>query len=80
MATKLWSVRLGEYNIPVYEIRPGVIQTDMTAVVKDKYDKLIAEGLTLQNRWGFPNDIGKAVGALVRGDLLYSTGLTVARL
>ena len=77
MATKLWAVRLGEYNIPVYEIRPGVIQTDMTAVVKDKYDKLIADGLTLQNRWGFPDDIGKAVGALVRDDLPYSTGQVI---
>jgi 3-oxoacyl-[acyl-carrier protein] reductase len=77
MATKLWAVRLGEYGIPVYEIRPGVIQTDMTAVVKDKYDKLIAEGLTLQNRWGFPDDIGKAVGALVKGEMPYSTGQVI---
>ena len=88
MATKLWAVRMAEYNIPVYEIQPGIIKTDMTAVVKDKYDKLIADGLTLQERWGFPTDIGKAVGALVRGDLPYSTGqiimvdggLTVQRL
>ena len=77
MATKLWATRLGEYNIPVYEIRPGIIQTDMTAVVKDKYDRLIADGLTLQKRWGIPDDIGKVVGALVRGDLPYSTGQVI---
>jgi len=88
MATQLWAVCLGEYDIPVYEIRPGVIRTDMTAVVTEKYDKLIAEGLCLQSRWGFPEDIGKAVRMLVRGDLPYSTGqvimvdggLTVGRL
>lgn len=77
MATKLWAVRLGEYNIPVYEIRPGVIKTDMTATVQEKYDRLIAEGLTLQQRWGYPEDIGKAVAALVRGDLPYSTGQVI---
>ncbi|MDF1513275.1 MAG: 3-ketoacyl-ACP reductase [Anaerolineae bacterium] len=77
MATQLWAVRLAEFNIPVYEIRPGIIQTAMTAVVKDKYDKLIAEGLTLQPRWGIPDDIGRAVGALVRGDFPYSTGQVI---
>jgi NAD(P)-dependent dehydrogenase (short-subunit alcohol dehydrogenase family) len=77
MATQLWAVRLGEFGIPVYEIRPGVIKTDMTKTVQDKYDKLIAEGLTLQERWGYPEDIGKAVAALVRGDLAYSTGQVV---
>ena len=74
MATKLWAARLGEYDIPVYEIRPGVIKTDMTATVTDKYDKLIAEGLTIQQRWGFPEDIAKAAAMLARGDLAYSTG------
>jgi 3-oxoacyl-[acyl-carrier protein] reductase len=77
MATKLWAARLGEFGIPVYEIRPGVIQTDMTAVVKEKYDKLIAEGLCVQQRWGFPEDIGKAVAMLARGDLPYSTGQVI---
>ena len=77
MATRLWATRLGQFNIPVYEIRPGVIQTDMTKVVQEKYDKLIAEGLTLQKRWGFPEDIGKAVAMLVRGDLAYSTGQVI---
>jgi NAD(P)-dependent dehydrogenase (short-subunit alcohol dehydrogenase family) len=77
MATKLFAARLGEFNIPVYEIRPGVIKTDMTAVVQEKYDKLIAEGLCLQERWGFPEDIGKAVAMLARGDLPYSTGQVI---
>lgn len=74
MATKLWAVRLAEFDIPVYEIQPGVIATDMTAGVTAKYDKLFAEGLTLQKRWGQPEDIGKAAAMLVRGDLPYSTG------
>jgi 3-oxoacyl-[acyl-carrier protein] reductase len=77
MATKLWAARLGEFNIPVYEIRPGVIKTDMTAAVQEKYDRLIAEGLMVQKRWGFPEDIGKAVAMLVRGDLPYSTGQVI---
>lgn len=77
MATKLWAVRLAEYDIPVYEIRPGLIQTPMTAGVKEKYDRLIAEGITLQKRWGFPEDIGKAVRMLADGDLAYSTGQVI---
>ncbi len=77
MATQLWAVRLGEFGIGVYEIRPGVIKTDMTAVVQAKYDKLISEGLCLQARWGFPDDIGRAVAMLARGDLAYSTGQVI---
>ncbi len=77
MATKLWAARLGEFDIPVYEIRPGVIQTPMTEPVQAKYDKLIAEGLTIQTRWGFPKDIGRAVAMLARGDLAYSTGQVI---
>ncbi len=77
MATKLWAARLGEFGIPVYEVRPGVIQTDMTAAVQAKYDKLIAEGLTIQPRWGYPDDVGKAVAMMVRGDLPYSTGQVI---
>ena len=77
MATKLWASRLGEFNIPVYEVRPGVIKTDMTAAVQEKYDKLIGEGLMIQSRWGFPEDIGKTVAMLVRGDLPYSTGQVI---
>lgn len=74
MATKLYAVRLGEYDIPVYEVRPGIIKTDMTEPVTDKYDKLIEEGLMLQKRWGYPEDVGKAVASLAQKDLPYSTG------
>ncbi len=77
MATQLWAARLGEFNIPVYEVRPGIIQTDMTAGVKDKYDKLLGEGLAIQRRWGTPEDVGKTVGSLARGDFPYSTGQVV---
>lgn len=77
MATQLWAARLGEFEIPVYEVRPGVIKTDMTAVVTDKYDKLFANGLAIQPRWGLPDDVGKAVAALARGDFPYSTGQVV---
>lgn len=74
MATQLFATRLGEFNIPVYEIRPGVIDTDMTAGAKEKYDNLIAEGLTITRRWGLPDDVGKAAAALAKGDFPYSTG------
>jgi len=74
MATTLWAVRLAEFGIPVYDIRPGIVKTDMTAGVQAKYDALISGGLLLQPRWGQPGDVGKAVAMLVRGDLGYSTG------
>jgi len=77
MVTQLFAVRLGEYNIPVYEIRPGIIDTDMTAKVKDKYNQLIQEGLSIQKRWGKPEDVGKVVASLVREDLPYSTGQVI---
>jgi 3-oxoacyl-[acyl-carrier protein] reductase len=77
MATQLWTVRLAEYGIRVYEIRPGVVATDMTAGVKEKYDRMIAEGLTLEPRWGQPEDVGRAVAALARGDLPYGTGQVI---
>jgi 3-oxoacyl-[acyl-carrier protein] reductase len=77
MATQLWATRLGEFNIPVYEVRPGIIRTDMTAGVTEKYDKLISEGLTVQNRWGTSEDVGKAVAALAKGDFPYSTGQVI---
>lgn len=77
MASQLWAVRLAEYQIPVYEIRPGLVQTDMTAAVRTKYDRLIADGLLLQRRWGRPEDVGRAVGMLARGDLAYSTGQVI---
>ncbi|MFP4106149.1 MAG: 3-ketoacyl-ACP reductase [Phycisphaerae bacterium] len=74
MMTKLYAVKLAEHGIGVYETRPGIIYTDMTAVVKEKYDKLISEGLTPIQRWGYPEDIARAVGACVRGELKFSTG------
>ena len=74
MATKLWAARLAEYGIGVYEIRPGIIATDMTEAVKDKYDRLIAEGLTPIRRWGQPADVAGAVAACARGELKFSTG------
>jgi NAD(P)-dependent dehydrogenase (short-subunit alcohol dehydrogenase family) len=88
MASQLWAARLGEFNIPVYEVRPGVIKTDMTSAVTAKYDKLLGEGLAIQKRWGTPDDVGKVVASLARGDFPYSTGavlmvdggLTVQRL
>jgi NAD(P)-dependent dehydrogenase (short-subunit alcohol dehydrogenase family) len=77
MLTQLFATRLGAEGIPVFELRPGLIKTDMTSVVTEKYDKLIAGGLTIQPRWGFPEDVGKAVASLVRGDLPYSTGQVI---
>jgi len=77
MATKLFAARLGEYDLPVYEIRPGIIKTDMTNAVTTKYDKLIDEGLLIQGRWGLPADVGRAVAMLARGDLAYSTGQVI---
>jgi 3-oxoacyl-[acyl-carrier protein] reductase len=77
MATLLYADRLADEGINVYEIRPGIIQTPMTAVVKDKYDKLIAEGITPIKRWGQPEDIGKAIVAIAEGYLPFSTGQAI---
>jgi len=74
MLTPLYAARLAEYGINVYEIRPGIIATDMTAPVKQKYDNLIAEGFTPINRWGTPEDVGKAVAAIAQDLLPFSTG------
>jgi len=74
MITPLFAARLAEHGIRVYEIRPGIMATDMTAAVKDKYDKLIAEGLTPIRRWGTPADVGKAVAAIAQDLLPFSTG------
>jgi len=73
----LFAHRLAEYGINVYEIRPGITATDMTSGVKEKYDKLIREGLVPQNRWGTPEDIGRSVAALARGDFPYATGSVI---
>ena len=77
MMTLLFATRLGEHGIPVYEVRPGVTKTDMTSGVTSKYDQLIEEGLCVQPRWGYPEDIGKAVVALSKGYFPYSTGQTI---
>lgn len=74
MITKLFADRLSEYNINVYEIRPGIIYADMTKTVKDKYDKLIANGITPIKRWGYPEDVAKAVSVCCLGKLDFSTG------
>ena len=74
MMTKLYADRLAEYGIPVFEIRPGIIETDMTAGVKQKYDLMVAEGLSPIRRWGTPEDVGKAVAAIVQGYFSFSTG------
>jgi 3-oxoacyl-[acyl-carrier protein] reductase len=77
MVTQLFATRLGGLGIPVYEVRPGVTQTDMTSGVTAKYDELIANGLCVQPRWGQPADVGRAVAALARGDFPYSTGQVI---
>jgi 3-oxoacyl-[acyl-carrier protein] reductase len=74
MATQLWAHRLAEHGIAVYEIRPGLIRTDMSAPVAEKYDRLIAGGLIIENRWGNPDEVGRAVAMLARGELTYATG------
>ncbi len=74
MATQLWAVRLAGFGVAVYEIRPGVIRTDMTRGVSGRYDALIEGGLTLQPRWGEPEDVARAVRMLVAEELPYSTG------
>jgi NAD(P)-dependent dehydrogenase (short-subunit alcohol dehydrogenase family) len=74
MAARLFAARLAAEGIPVYEVRPGIIDTDMTARVKDVYDRRIADGLVPEGRWGQPDDVGRAVAALVRGDVPYATG------
>lgn len=77
MATQLFAVKLAAYDIPVYEVRPGVIATDMTSPVKAKYDALISQGLSLQPRWGQPHDVGQAVASLANGQLPFSTGQVI---
>ena len=88
VTTLLWATRLAEHGIDVFEVRPGVIQTDMTAPVAEKYEALIEDGLTLERRFGMPEDVAAVVAALAAGDIPYSTGqiltvdggLTIARL
>jgi NAD(P)-dependent dehydrogenase (short-subunit alcohol dehydrogenase family) len=74
MASQLWATRLAAENVQVLELRPGIMATDMTAGVKAKYDALIAEGLVPQRRWGTPEDVGRAVRAILAGAFPFSTG------
>jgi NAD(P)-dependent dehydrogenase (short-subunit alcohol dehydrogenase family) len=74
---RIFAHRLAGEGICVFEVRPGLIATDMTAPVKDRYDAQIRDGLVPQNRWGTPEDVGRVVAALARGDFGYSTGAVV---
>ena len=74
MATQLWAVRLAEFGIDVFELRPGLIATDMTSGVRGRYDDLIESGLLLEKRWGTPLDVGKAAAMLARNEMSYATG------
>ena len=75
MVSTLFADRLSREGILVFEVRPGIVQTDMTIKVRDKYDRMISEGFVPQNRWGLPDDIGKAVASIARGDWDFSTGM-----
>lgn len=77
MAVQLFADRLAEYDIPVIEVRPGIIVTRMTSGVKEKYDTLIGQGLLPTRRWGRPEDVARVVSAFGRGDLDYSTGVSI---
>ena len=77
MAARLFALRLAAHRIPVYEVRPGIIATDMTAPIKEVYDQRIADGLVPERRWGQPEDVGRVVAALVRGDVPYATGSVI---
>ena len=74
MAAQLWAARLAGSGIQVYELRPGIMETDMTKGVKGKYDAMIEQGVVPQGRWGYPDDVGKAVRSLLEGDFAFSTG------
>jgi len=77
MAARLFAARLAADAIPVFEVRPGIIDTDMTAPAREMYDRRIADGLIPEGRWGQPEDVGRVVAALVRGDVPYATGTVV---
>jgi 3-oxoacyl-[acyl-carrier protein] reductase len=77
MAARLFALRLAPHGIPVYEVRPGIIDTDMTAPVREVYDRRIADGLVPERRWGLPEDVGRIVAALLRGDAPYATGSVI---
>lgn len=77
MAAQLFALRLAPLGVPVFEVRPGIIATDMTAKVKALYDQRIADGLVPEGRWGYPDDVGRTVAALLRGDVPYATGSVI---
>jgi NAD(P)-dependent dehydrogenase (short-subunit alcohol dehydrogenase family) len=77
MLTKLFALRLARDGIAVFEVRPGVIRTPMTATVADKYDQRIADGLVPMGRWGEPDDIGSAVASLASGHFQFATGSVI---
>jgi NAD(P)-dependent dehydrogenase (short-subunit alcohol dehydrogenase family) len=77
MAARVFADRLAPHGVRVFEVRPGVIRTEMTAPAREKYDRLIANGLVPQGRWGEPEDVARAVAALARGDFDYSTGMII---
>jgi NAD(P)-dependent dehydrogenase (short-subunit alcohol dehydrogenase family) len=77
MAVKLWATRLAGEAVQVYELRPGIMATDMTRGVKEKYDDLLQKGIVPQKRWGTPNDVGLAVRSLLSGDFPFSTGAAI---
>ncbi|MDE1180780.1 3-ketoacyl-ACP reductase [Paraburkholderia sp.] len=77
MMSKLYAVRLASHGIAVYEVRPGLIRTPMTQVAQDRFDTLLAEGFTPINRWGTPDDVGRAVATMASGDLPFTTGAAI---
>ena len=77
MMAKLYAVRLAPHGIAVYEVRPGLIRTPMTQVAEARFDKLLERGFTPINRWGTPDDVGKAIATLASGDLPFTTGAAI---
>jgi 3-oxoacyl-[acyl-carrier protein] reductase len=77
MTTQLWAARLAGHGVHVHEIRPGIMETDMTAGVKERYNRLLRDGLVPQQLWGTPEDVGRAVQAILRGDFPFSTGAII---
>jgi len=77
MAARLFALRLAPEGIPVYEVRPGIVATDMTAGVRETYDQRIQNGLVPEGRWGQAADVGRVVAALLRGDMPYATGTVI---
>jgi NAD(P)-dependent dehydrogenase (short-subunit alcohol dehydrogenase family) len=78
MMSTVMAIKMAEFDIPVYEIRPGVIETDMIEAVRESYRKAVKSDFTLEQRMGMPEDIGKVAAALIRGDLPYSTGQIIS--